>query len=138
MVPVVLAAFSGAVIACVVAALALYAVFAAGGYTREALVELPPGSFAIVGGVGALVGLTVALFADRLSLPGWVRPVAMGSLAGVAVVAVSTLIVACVLGGSSSKLQALYLQAGLVYGVPAGLIAGAIVGWFAARRGTGS
>jgi hypothetical protein len=134
---VALSATAGAVIAWVTTAFVLHAQFAAGGYTREALVEPPPWVFAIIGGAGALVGITAALGAGRAPLPNWVRPAILGSLGGAAVVVVSTLVVACSLGGSSSKGQAPYLNAGLVYGVPVGLVVGAVAGLIVAKRHCG-
>ncbi len=125
---------AGAVIAWVVTAFVLHAMFAAGGYTREALVELPPWAFGVIGGGGALMALALVWAGGRSPLPEWVRPAVVGGLIGVAGVVLPTLGVACTLGGPSSKGQAPYLHAGLVYGVPVGLVAGALVGLLQARR----
>lgn len=129
-----LAALSGGLIAWVLTALVLHATFAIGGYTREALVELPPWAFGTIGAAGALVALGAATFTGRTPLPVSVRPVVMGSLAGVAAIVVATLSIACVLGGGSSKGQAPYLHAGLEIGVPVGLIAGAVGGLVVSRH----
>jgi hypothetical protein len=131
---VFLAALSGAVIAWVVAAIGLHAIFADGGYTQEALVEFPQWAFVAIGADGALVGLAAALLAGRSPLPEWVRPALLGSLAGVAAVVVPTLALACSLGGPSSKGEAPYLHAGLVYGVPVGLVVGAVAGLIVSGR----
>jgi hypothetical protein len=130
---VAVAALAGAVLAWMVTAFVLHALFAAGGYTDEALVELPPWAFGVIGGGGALLGLAGALLAGRCPLPGWVRPAVVGSLVGVVTVVVPTLFVACALGGPSSKGQAPYLHAGLVYGVPVGLALGAVAGLVVAK-----
>jgi hypothetical protein len=128
------AALAGAVIAWVVRAFVLYAMFAAGGYTREALVELPPWAFGVIGGGGAVAALALVCAVGRSPLPTWVRPAVVGGLTGVAAVVVPTLSVACSLGGASSKGQAPYLHVGLVYGVPIGLFVGVVVGLLRARR----
>jgi hypothetical protein len=129
-----IAAAAGAWIACVVAALVTYGMFAAGGYTTEAVVELPGWAFAAIGGGGALVGLVIAIWRGRSPLPAWVRPVALGGLAGVALVVTVTYAVARELGGPAPKGQARYLASGAVYGIPAGLIGGAVAGLLAWRR----
>lgn len=128
------AAVSGAVLAWAVTALVLDAMFAAGGYTPEAVVRLPAWGFTVIGGCGALLGLAVAALAGRFPLPACVRPVVLGSLIGVAAVVVPTLGIAWSLGGASSKGQAPYLDAGRLYGVPLGLAGGAVVGLIAFRR----
>lgn len=125
---VCIVAFIGAVIAWQATAFVLYALFAAGGYTREALVELPPWAIGAIGGVGALTAIALAWAFGDSPLPSWMRPVVGGGLAGVAVAVVPTLVVANWLGGPSSKGQAQYLHLGLIYGVPVGLLAGVIVG----------
>ena len=84
-----------------------------------------------VGGCGALVASSVALLAGKSPLPAWVQPVARGSLAGVATVVIATLVV---VGGPSSKGQTPYLLAGLVCGVPVGLMVGAVGGLAVAKR----
>jgi hypothetical protein len=124
-----LAALAGAVIAWVAIALVLHTRFAAGGYTREALVELPPWAFGVVGGAGAAVGV----MAGQYRLPQGVRGAALGGLVGVGVVAILTLAVATVLGGPSSKGQAPNLEVGLWYGVPGGLVVGGVGGLLVSR-----
>jgi hypothetical protein len=131
---ITVAIVSGAIIAWVVMELVLYAQFAAGGYTREARVELPGWAVGAIGGLGGLLGLTTALVTDRFSFPGWARLLALGGLIGVAFVVVPTLGIACTFGGPSSKGQAPYLIAGLVYGIPVGLVVGAVVGLLGARK----
>jgi hypothetical protein len=128
------AAVACAVVAWLVMAFVLAAMFAAGGYTREALVESSPWDICAIGGFGALVGAVVAWMAGKSPLPVWVKPVVLGSLGGVAVVVIATLFVACAVGGPSSIGQAPYLDAGLVYGVPLGLVAGAVNGLVFAKR----
>ena len=131
---VTMAAIAGAVIAWVMTAFVLHAQFAAGGYTREALIEPPPWIYAVIGGAGALVSMLAALNVGRVPLPGWVRPAVLGSLGGVASVVVPTLGVACSLGGPSSMGQAPYLVAGLAYGVPVGLVVGTMTGLVVAKK----
>jgi hypothetical protein len=128
------AAIAGAVIAWVVAAFVLDAMFAAGGYTREALVELPPWAFGVIGGGGAVVALTLVWAVGRSPLPAWLRLAIVGGLIGVAAVVVATLAVAYSFGGPSSKGQAPYLHAGLVHGVPVGLVTGVLLGLVRGRR----
>src|SRR5262245_40581317 len=77
------AALAGAVIAWTVAGFVLYAMFAAGGYTREALVEPPPWAFGAIGGGGGVVALTLVWAVGRSPLPKWVRPAVIGGLTGV-------------------------------------------------------
>ncbi|MBI1917935.1 MAG: hypothetical protein HYS12_24845 [Planctomycetes bacterium] len=133
------AALSGAVIAAVLAALVGHALFAAGGYTEEALGDPPPWvGFAILGS-GAVVAMLVVLFAGRSSLPEWVRPSVLGGLAGVAVVVFLTLLLANALGGPSPKSpkgEGIRLF-GLVCGVPIGLISGIVVGLEVSRKRRG-
>lgn len=117
----------GALIAWQATAFVIHAMFAAGGYTREALVELSPWAFGAIGGVGALTALALASGFGDSPLPAWGRPAVVGGLVGVAAVAVPTFIVANLLGRPSSKGQAPYLHVGLVYGVPIGLVAGVSV-----------
>jgi hypothetical protein len=74
------------------------------------------------------------LVGARYPLPCWVRAALLGALAGVAAVVLPTLFVACALGGPSDKGQAPYLHAGLVYGVPVGLVAGGVAGLVRSRR----
>jgi hypothetical protein len=130
----VLAAISGVVIATVATAVVLYAVFAMGGYTREALVELSPWGFGLIAASGACVGLVGAFLFGQVSLPPWVRGAALGSLAGVATVVLATLVIAAAQGGPFSKARAPYLVDGLLYGVPTGLIVGGVCGLIVAKR----
>src|SRR5947209_291874 len=116
---IVAAAVSGAVIAIVMSIFGLYAIFAAGGYAREALVELPFWGLGLIVGGGALAGMCVALVARR-PLPRWVQTLAVGTVTGIAVVVIGTLFVAHTFGGPSSIEQAPILLAGLVFGVPVG------------------
>jgi hypothetical protein len=125
---------AGAMLAWMLVALIQYANFVRGGYTSESLVQPPLWTLGLVGGCGGLMGLLIASLAHRLILPNWVRPAAFGSLAGVAVVVVVTLCVAHALGGPSSKSQAVYLHAGRTYGLPIGLIAGAVAGFVLSRK----
>ena len=129
-----LAVVSGAVIAWVVTAFVLDALFAAGGYTPEAIVELPRWAFGLVTAAGALSGAIAALLAGRVLLPRWVRAAALGSLIGGGGVVLATLVIAAVLGGPSSKLQAPYLVAGLAFGVPAGFLIGGVGGLLVSKR----
>ena len=128
------AALAGAIIAWVGTGFVVQFLFAAGGYTSEALVELSPRAFGVIGGAGALVSVSLVLLAGQSPLPSWVRPVALGSLAGVAAVMVPTVFVACALGGPGSKGQAPYLYVGQVFGLPIGLVGGAVAGLLVAKR----
>jgi hypothetical protein len=119
------AAVASAIIAWVIVAVFLYAMFAAGGYTSSALVLLPVWAFCLIGGGGALIAIGLVHWVGDSPMPIWVRPIVMGSLIGVAVVAVGTISGS---SGQSSKDQARYSERGLVYGVPAGLFAGALMG----------
>jgi hypothetical protein len=130
----VIAAVAGAIIAWVAMAFVLYAMFTAGGYTREALVEPPPWVFFSVGGGGALTGLVVAVLGRRTALPTWVRPVALGALAGVAVVVFAAEFVSSFADGPKGPGK--YRHAVLVYGVPIGLVVGAVAGFLRLRRKT--
>src|SRR5262245_17554958 len=99
--------------------------FAAGGYTREALGDPPPWLGGAFLGSGAVAGLGAALLAGRSPLSDWVRPAAIGALTGVAAVVFLTLGIVCSLGGRSSGSKGdAVLAAGLVCGVPIGLISG--------------
>jgi hypothetical protein len=131
---VAVTAIAGAVIAWVVMAFILDAMFAAGGYTSDALVEPSPWTVCAVGGCGALVAWSVALLCGKSRLPSWVQPIVLGSLSGVATVVTATLFVAYALGGPTSKGQSPYLHAGLIYGVPVGLVVGAVRGLAVAKR----
>ncbi|WP_165070591.1 hypothetical protein [Paludisphaera rhizosphaerae] len=128
------AAFVGSLIAWQTTDFVLHAMFAAGGYTREALVELPPWAFGVIGGVGSLTAVALAWAFGDSPLPAWVRAAVVGGLVGVAAMAVPTFIVANWLGGPSPMRQAPYLHVGLVYGVPVGLVAGALAGLLKVRR----
>ncbi len=122
------AALAGAMLAWVMTAFVLHAMFAAGGYTREALVELPPWGFGTIGAAGALGALALIWTFGSSPLPTWVRPAILGGLVGIAAVVAVTLGAARSLGGQSAKGQAPYLHVGLVYGVPIGLVSGVLVG----------
>ena len=128
---VALAGLCGAVIAWTAAALVLHTIFAAGGYTGEALVEPPPWSFGAVGLAGAGVGAGLAGLAGRVALPWWSRPAAVGGLIGVAAVVLPVAGIAC----PHPKGHPLQTVA-LVYGVPIGLVTGAAsaVLWAGRRR----
>ena len=127
------ATLAGAVIAWITTLLFVYALEHLGGYEFGA-VQLQLGAFGLIGAGGGLVGMGIALVGGRRALPDWVKPIVIGSLTGVAVVAVGTLMLDSGLGGPSSKGQAPYLHAGLIYGVPIGLAAGALGGWMHIRR----
>lgn len=126
---VALAGLCGAVVAWTVAAFVLHAMFAAGGYTREALVEPPLWVFAATGLGGAVAAAGPATFVGRVALPWWVRPVAVGGLTGVAAVVLPVAAVACP-APKGHPLQAV----GLAYGVPIGFAAGATVALVRAIR----
>ena len=122
----VMAAIAGAIIAWVILAVVLHAMIAAGGYTTEALVEPRHWVFWSVGGGGLIVGLALAWLGGRITLPVWVRPVALGTLAGVASVVVPIECHANLGGGF--KGYSSYMGAGLRYGVPTGALIGAVLG----------
>src|SRR5262245_42272485 len=115
MIRLCVAALAGAVIALVVTALVLYTMFAAGGYPRDSLVELPLWAIGVICGAGALAALVLVCLFGRSPLPVWVRPMVVGGLAGVAAAVVATLSVANT-SGESSKGQSSYQRKGLVYG----------------------
>jgi hypothetical protein len=127
---IALAALCGSIIAMLVAGIVLCAIV---GYTPAAL-ELPPWGFGIISGSGALVGLMLALLAGKAPMPGWVGPTTKGGLVGALTVLLLTLGVSCAMGGPSLKSSASYRQVGLAYGVPAGLVVGAVVGLVAYRK----
>jgi hypothetical protein len=121
-----LAALSGAVIAFMGTGLMLYA-------ADYGLDELPPSMLGMILGGGAVLGVAAALVVGRYTLPEWVRPAALGSLAGVAAVVVVSYVLDIGSGGLWSKAHA-YRSIGLVFGVPVGLIAGAAAGLAMAQR----
>lgn len=114
----------GALIAWVSTAVIIYLVFAHGGYTTEALVELPSWAFPGIGATGALIGLVIAMFGGLHELPRWVQGTALGSLVGVGAVVGLTLTVG----------QTPYSDNGLLYGVPVGLLIGGVIGFVASKR----
>ncbi len=128
------AALAGAFIAWVVTVFVLHAMFAGGEYSDQALVELPPWAFILIGAGGALAAIALVYRGGRSPLPPWVGPAVLGGLIGVAVVVVATIVVAYSWGGPTSKGQVRYTHSGLVYGVPIGLAAGVLVGLLRARR----
>lgn len=133
----VLAALSGAVIAWVLTAIVLYAIFAIGGYTRESLVELSPCAFGLIGGGGALTAVAAVLQEGRAALPRSVWMTGVGSLVGVVMALVVTVAFADFRGGPTSKGWAPYLEAGLFYGVPIALVVGGLGGFLVSRAWSG-
>jgi hypothetical protein len=132
---VLVAAGCGWVLAWVVTVLICHAQFAAGGYTREALVELAPYAVWLIGSAGALGGIGVALFAGNRGVPPVVGSMACGVLVGVGVAVTMTLIVASSLGWPWNKgPQGQILDYGLAFGVPCGVIAGGVGGSVAWSR----
>lgn len=131
----ILAAVCGSVIALIATGLFLDISFAVGGYTQEALVELPLPTVVLLIALGAVAAVVAVALAGRFQLPDWLRGGALGSLACVAVVVMVSQTVAPILGGSSGKLQAPYEHVGLVYGVPVGIVIGGVAGVFVSRRG---
>jgi hypothetical protein len=129
----VLAAIAGALIAWVSVALGIYA-FSAWEHKQGVIIEWPLWAFWLLGGSGASVGLLATVLAGKMQLPGWVRPAVFGSLTGVATVVGLTLWIASWKGGSFSHGRTPYLEFGLVYGVPVGLVGGGLVGILLHRR----
>jgi hypothetical protein len=130
----IVAAFAGAIISTIGTSLILYALFAARGYTSEALVEMPLWSLPAIAGTGALLAVVAVLLFGDMMLSPRVRAVAFGCLAGVFCVVLPTIGIANARGGPYSKWQAPYLHQGLVYGVPCGLLIGGMAGWFVSKR----
>jgi hypothetical protein len=128
----IIAAAAGAAVAWMGAVFVLYAVFVAGGYTREALVEPPAWVLLAIPGGGSLAGLALAWQGRRSTLPSWTRPVALGALVGVAVVVFAAEVVSSFTDGP--KGPGIYRHAALVYGVPIAVVVGAAVGALRARR----
>jgi hypothetical protein len=129
-----LGASSGLALAWAVTVLVTEALFAAGGRTPEAVVELTPAQAWLISGGGVLAGVALAAAVGRTRLPWWLRGAALGALWGVGVVVLLTLAVAHSAGGSTSMVQAPYLHAGLAYGVPVGAVVGAAWGVLAGLR----
>jgi hypothetical protein len=128
----VVGALCGCWIALFVTAVLPHAPYAAGGYTEEALVELPPGAIWLVVGGGALAGLAIAAVAGHRALPAPVKPVALGALVGVAVTVALTLVTSLALSDRPARsLADAIMEWGLAIGVPCGLRAGGASGWAA-------
>ena len=125
-----LAALCGAIFALVPSGVLLYALFAAGGYTRESLIELPSSVLWMIGGIGACIAIPVFIFAGHTVMPKWLRTSALGSVIGMAVVLLVTLILTD--GGSRSKSR--YLEIGLLYGVPIAIVSGGVFGALWSKR----
>ena len=64
----IVAGLCGAVIAWTIGAIVLHSIFASGGYTREALVELSPWAFGMIGICDGAAGFVLAAFAGKLNL----------------------------------------------------------------------
>jgi len=126
---VIVAGLCGAIIAMTIAAIVLHSIFADGGYTREALVDLSPCTFGAIGICGGSAGVMMQTFAGNLSLPWWMRPMVTGGLAGVAMVVLPI----AAIEGPSHKGH-LLKNIALVYGVPIGFVVGAAVALFRAVR----
>ena len=127
----------GAIIAWIFSALVLFGFFAAGGYTAEAAFVLPPWSFAVVGGAGAVIGAAVATLSNRCLLPLG-RGQRMGCLIGTAIVVVATPLVAAFVGANSPVEHTWYIRTGIFFGLPAGLIGGGICGALFGKKRTRS
>jgi hypothetical protein len=127
-----LTALAGALIAWVMTAFVLHAIFVAGGYKSYAV--LPVWSLLVIGGVGAAVAMLLVRQNSGSPLPAWVRPAVIGGLIGVVAVVIPTVIIARERGGPTSKGQARYLHAGLIYGLPVGAIAGMCGGLLSRRK----
>jgi hypothetical protein len=112
-------------------AVVLYALDAAGGFTRDVLVELPPGGAWVVIGVGAVAGAAMGALSGRVRVHPALGYVARGALAGIALVALAAV---AWTSGASPKLAAGPRAAFLVFGVPPGAVVGGVLGWVAWRR----
>jgi hypothetical protein len=126
---VLLAAVCGWWIAAVVTAVVLDVPYAAGGYTSDSLVELPPGVIWYITGTGALAAAILAGLTGHRTLAPRCRPVALGALAGVGVVVAVTLITALTLATSGRRDWAgAVMTWGLFAGVPVAVVCGGAIG----------
>jgi hypothetical protein len=129
-----LAALCGCLIAWIVTLIVLSLHFMGGGYTREALIELPVLTMWLIGAGGAAACAGLAAIWGKLTLPPWNHYVAVGAVLGVAVAVFSTLAVAITITVArdlpGKGLHSPTMEFGLYVGAPMGLVTGAIAGRF--------
>lgn len=121
------AAVSGAITTLCATKVVSYALFAAGGYTLDALIELETHELVWIGIIGAVGGLAASTLAEFLPVTSRIRGAAIGALMGAASVTVPTLFLASSMGGITTIRQAPYLVTGLKL-VPIGIAVGSFLG----------
>lgn len=124
---IIVAAIAGAVFCWVSIVLGLAAIYVGSGYTQQGLIDPPSWVFPALVLLASVFCVLLEVVFSGVRLPDSLGHVARGSVYGLAVVVSVTLLIASLRGGPTFKGQARYLQFGLLYGVPTGLILGGII-----------